>query len=71
MSKFKAGDRVRVRGDSSDFMDHLHGRVGTVLRPCTRDEGCPNYYVDMGQNGKHDTWRVWEHNMTLVEEDYE
>lgn len=67
MNKFKAGDRVRVRGDRSDFTEHLDGKVGTVLRPCSVEQGCQDYYVDIGQNGKHDTWRIWEHNMTLVE----
>lgn len=68
MNKFKAGDRVRIKGDNLDFTAHLDGKEGTVLRPCS-DVEPGDYYVDMGQNGKHDTWRIWVYNMTPVEED--
>jgi hypothetical protein len=54
---FKVGDRVRIKGDASDYTDHLDGMIGTIAYVCIDD--C---YVDVN-NGR---WIIWNYNMEVV-----
>lgn len=66
--KFNVGDRVRIRGDASDFTEHLDGVTGTVVAiPSSIEPVDYIVAVDRTVPGL-DTWRIWEYNLELLEE---
>lgn len=60
MFKFKRGDKVRIRGEQSDFTDHLDGQIGTVIA-VTPDE-C------LVKVEGYKPYIIWNYNMELVHE---
>lgn len=62
-SEIKVGDRVRVRGDESDFTQHLDGKVGVVVQICH----CMNFddYTVTFDHGEG-TWNIWSYNVVEV-----
>lgn len=62
MAEFNIGDRVRIRGDYTDFTDHMDGELGTVIGVMKDD--CKvvvdNYSNICGY------WLIWKENMTHV-----
>lgn len=62
-SEIKVGDRVRVRGDESDFTEHLDGKVGVVVQ-ISHGMHYDNYTVTF-DNGEG-TWNIWSYNIVEV-----
>lgn len=53
--EFKVGDCVRIRGDYSDYTDHLDGCLGTIVRVNLDD--CLVQVDNVG-------WLIWKENLT-------
>ena len=58
---FKVGDRVKIKGDITDFTDEFDGKIGIIKKVQPRD--C---YVEIP--GEDYTWAIWNWNMTPVSE---
>ena len=54
------GDRVRIRGEQSDFTDHLDGQIGIVIAP--KENDC------LVKVEGHKPLLIWNYNMELVHE---
>ena len=60
MSEFKEGMRVRIKGDSEDYTDHLDGKIGTILT--VHSEDC---FVQV--DGDSWSYYIWFRNMIPLE----
>lgn len=60
--EFKVGMKVRIKGDPSDYTDHLEGEIGTIV--CVMNSDCR---VTIDSNPDRE-WYIWNYNMTPVEE---
>lgn len=60
MSEFKVGMRVRIKGDSEDYTEHLDGKIGTIHHVC-----CDDCLVEIDEVPY--PFFIYNHNMTPVE----
>ena len=70
--KFDVGDKVRIRGDETDFTDHMDGKIGTVIERM-EDSDFPSGAIDYkvfvpGVPSVRGWWFIWERNMEKVNE---
>jgi len=61
--EFNVGDRVIIRGDYSDYTDHLDGCVGIIEKIGYGD--CKVFVEGITSGSKR--WWIWKENLTLME----
>ena len=60
--EIKTGDKVRIKGDVSDFTDHLDGKILTVL-----DEDLVSDNETLRcKDSQGYTWYIWKENILEV-----
>ena len=62
--EFKAGQKVRIRGDADDFTDWLDGEIGTIILVNEDD-----IVVKFDNKINLLEWYVWKYNVIEIVED--
>lgn len=64
--EYKVGQKVKIRGDRTDYTDHLGGNIGTIIGV---DENDVRVIFDSTVS-LYD-WYIWKSNIVEIVEDVE
>ena len=68
MSKFKLGDRVKVKCGNSTDSRKFNGKIGTIIRVAGGDSMGMYYILDIEQSERRHASGIWESELQLVSE---